>query len=193
MIRIATVALCAVLFILLALPVAAQDDTDWGVVETLPVDWPFPLYLPDYGELVMVGWEGYTREDVTEPFDFEWFYEAEEGSGDIYLIQGFFQADPEADNPEMWAAHSEAFVEELVAMGIEVNYVEPEAWYGGRRWTFYELSQPAAGDEPQVDLYTLVGFGDGGMSFLNFFCDMPANEDFDAMLSLIIGGPDAPQ
>jgi hypothetical protein len=78
-------------------------------------------------------------------------------------------------------------------MGVQVLAVDPDAWYGGRRWLFYELSQPTEDEALRVDLYAMVSFHDGGMTFLNVFADMPPNEDFDAMLSLITGGPDAPQ
>ena len=185
--------LCALLCLataLCALPALAQGDDDWGLIETTPADWPISLYLPDYGELVMVGYDGATREDVTEPFDFEWFYDAEEGSGDIYMIQGFFL--PTTDDSPVWEEYDAAFSADLAETGVEILYSELEAQYGGHRWLLYGLLYPGSDGSDDVQMLTLLNF-DYGLTFLNVFSDEPANEDLDAMLSLITGGPDAPQ
>lgn len=177
---------------LAAAPALAVDDADWGLIETTPGDWPLSVYLPDYGELTMVGYEGSTREDVTDPFDFEWTYEAEEGSGDIYMIQAFFVPDGEAGASD-WDAYNAAFIEGLEADGVEVVYAEPEVWYGGRRWMVYNLLAHDEEEDAPLEVVTLVNLDSGGLLFFNFFYDTPVNEDFDGMLSLILGGPDAPQ
>lgn len=186
---------CGLLCVLSIQPAQAEDEADWewSLIETLPSGWPFPLYLPDYGELYMLGWEGMTRDDVTDPFDFEWYYEAEQGSGDIGLIQGFFLEDAGAARPGVWADYDAKFSAELLEMGVEILHVEMNAQYGGRRWILYELLYPEDDSTGPIELLTLVNFGNGGMTFLNVFSDQPANEDLDAMLSLITGGPDAPQ
>jgi hypothetical protein len=183
-------------------PALAQDDPSaeaeegagWGLIETTPENWPWPVYLPDYGELVMVGYEGATREDVDEPYDFQWFYEAPAGSGEISLVQGFFLPADGEISPTVWEDYDSGFADQLSASGVNVLWSEPNAQYGGRRWLMYGLSSTGADDEgAEADELALVTFGDGGMTFLDVFYDMPPNEDIDAMLSLITGGPDAPQ
>lgn len=181
----------------LAHPACAEEagEASWALIETTPQGWPQPLYLPDFGDLTMVGYDGATREDVTEPFDFEWFYDAEPGSGDIYLIQGFYLAhDPETPETS-WEDYDADFIAELETMGVEISYSEVDAWYGGRRWMIYDLLYPNDEDsDSPVLLLAMVNLDeDNGLTFINVFSDQPVNEDFDAMLSLLIGGPDAPQ
>jgi hypothetical protein len=192
-------ALCALL-LAAAQPGAAHAEEEesggWGLVETTPQGWPQPIYLPDFGELTMVGYDGATADDVTEPFDFEWTYDVEAGSGEIGLIQGFYLPGDAGDDPAvLWEEYDAQFAAGLAEEGVEIVSRDLDAQYGGRPWLFYHLRHPGleAGDAA-IDLFTMINFDESaGLTFLNVFPDMPASEDFDAMLSLVTGGPDAPQ
>jgi hypothetical protein len=195
--RMLLLALCLLTAVLALQPVMAEDDAEGGIglIETTPDGWPLPVYLPDWGHLTMVGYEGATREDVTEPFDFEWTADVEAGSGEIGLIQGFYLPGSEGDDPDaLWENYDASFSEELAAEDVEVLDRDLDAEYGGRPWLLYNLRHPGVEDSGPIELYTLINFDEtGGMTMLNFFADLPVNEDFDGMLSLITGGPEAPQ
>jgi hypothetical protein len=169
---------------------AQEDAAALGWLRVQHAGWDFPVFLPDYGELLRAGVDGQRSKDLGGN-DFIWVDPGfDPGYGFAAQIDGQYSPLPAGSPGENGWVWLDAFVtQNLEQAGATITASDLHLEVNGRRWLRYDFDQQPAGTEQLHSIACVTPCNQGIATVRFYIADIDLSVSYDVMVDEVLGGP----